>query len=239
MMETPFIIDNDDKGLSIKFKTEANIKLASVENDKERATLKMRYQEVLYVIKAIEYNEPQSFEDIDFVLKTICTLTRKGLLSHLTLNDNEFESIEFEGYFVNKRYPSIRRNKTTGLICDTHAFNCYLRAAYDNDANEQIICQKAVIGNKRLYISKGGIITGEYVEECIIPPSIATKHEYTIQELFEIPVCKIIDKTNVIYVVDHRCPQLKELDKKYVLPVHIDDEVKNKHYNIRKYKKIK
>ena len=35
-MENSFIIDTNDNGLSIKFKTEANIKLASVKNKEKR-----------------------------------------------------------------------------------------------------------------------------------------------------------------------------------------------------------
>lgn len=237
-MENLFIINNDDKGLSIKFKTEANIKLASVENNAQRETLKMKYQEVLHVIKAIEYNEPQNFEDIDFILEVINVLTHSGVLSPLTLSDDEFEQIDFEGYFVNKRYPYIRRSKATGLTYNINAFKCYVRAAYNNESNEQIEYIKDTIGARRLYISKGGIITGSYIEDCVIHSSIVTKHKYSIQEPIKIPVCKIIDKTDVIYVVDHRCPQLKLLAEKYVNPIQVDTEIKNKHYNLRKYKKL-
>lgn len=237
-MENPFIIDVNDNGLSIKFKTEANIKLASVKNKEKRETLKMKYQEVLHVIKAIEYNEPQSFKDVDFILEVISVLTHHGILSPLTLFDDEFESIDFQGYFVNKRYSYIRRSKVTGLTYNTNAFNCFIRAAYDEQENEQMECIKTTIGSRRLYISKGGIITGAYIEDCVIPSSVVAKHEYSVQEPVEIPVCKIIDNREVIYVVDHRCPQLKTLAEKYVNPIQIDIEIKNKHYNLRKYKKL-
>lgn len=237
-MENSFIIDSNDNGLSIKFKTEANIKLASVKNKEKREMLKMKYQEVLHVIKAIEYNEPQSFEDVDFILKVISVLTHHGILSPLSLYDDEFEPIACEGYFVNKRYSYIRRSKATGLIYNTNAFNCFIRAAYNEQENEQIECVKTTIDSRRLYISKGGIITGAYIEDCVIPSSVVAEHEYSVQEPIEIPVCKIIDNKKAIYVVDHRCPQLKLLAKKYVNPIMIDTEIKNKHYNLRKYKKL-
>ena len=237
-MENLFIIDTNDKNLSIKFKTEANIKLASVKNDIQKKDLKIKYQKILHIIKAIEYNDIQTFEDINFILEIINTLNNKGILSNLTLNDNEFESIDFNGYFINKRYPSIRRSKETGLIYNVNAFNCYIRAAYDENNNKQIECSNDIINAKRLYFSKGGIITGEYIEDCIIPSNIVKQHEFFISELIEVPVCKIIDKTDIIYVVDHRCPQLKTLAKTYINPVNVDVNIKNKHYNIRKYKKI-
>ena len=41
-MKNYFIIDTNDNGLSIKFKTEANIKLASVKNKEKREMLKMK-----------------------------------------------------------------------------------------------------------------------------------------------------------------------------------------------------
>lgn len=237
-MENSFIIDNNDKGLSIKFKTEANIKLASVENEAERQYLKLQYQNCLTVIKAIEYTEPQQDEDINFILNTINTLWYKGIFSPLTLDNDEFEKAEYKEHYINKRYPSIYKSKV-GLVYNKKAFDCYLRAIYNHKYSAQIQCASVILhDNRKIYISKGGIITGEFIEDCIIPPTIVVNHNYKVIEPFIIPICKIIDGDDFIFAVDHRCPQLKQLMKEYVVTVQIDTTVKEKHYNIRKYKKI-
>lgn len=238
-MENSFEITSDDKGLSIKFKTEANIKLASVENEKERQFLYMQYKNVLTVVKAIEYTEPQQDEEINFILNTINTLWYKGIFNPLTLDDDEFEKIDYKGFYNNIRYSGICKSKAKLLIYNKKAFNCYLRAVYNhNNATQEQCISVTFYGNKRIYISKGGIITGEFIEDCIIPPIIVAQHKYKILEPFTIPVCEIIDGDDFIFVVDHRCPQLKEMMKQYVVTVDIDVTIKNKHYNLRKYKKL-
>lgn len=237
-MEKTFEITSDDKGLSIKFKTEANIKLASVKNESERQYLKVQYQNCLTVIKAIELTEPQQDEEIDFILNTINTLWYKGIFNPLTLDDDEFEKIDYKGFYANKRYSKIYKSKA-GLIYNRNAFDCFVRAIYNHNNAAQGQCISVTFhGNRKIYISKGGIITGEYIEDCIIPPVTVVQHNYTVIEPFVVPVCEIIDEDNFIFVVDHRCPQLKQLRKEYVVTIQIDDTVKEKHYNLRKYKKL-
>ena len=87
-------------------------------------------------------------------------------------------------------------------------------------------------------ISKGGIITGEYVQQCEIRKDIVERHSFNIQSVVNIPVARIIDGDSVIHVVDHREPKLKVLREFYEVPIYIDETVKNKHYNLRKYTKL-
>ena len=120
-----------------------------------------------------------------------------------------------------------------------NAFSYYYYDYEDNE-NKQIECTNELIhNNHRIYISKGGVITGEYVEKCIIRPDIVDKHSFTIQSIPNIPVCIIFDKDNSIYVVDHREPKLKALQQFYDVPINKDEDITNKHYNLRKYDKIK
>lgn len=242
-MEEVFFVSPNDKGLSILLKREANIILASLDKESnEYLYKKERFEETLSVVRAIEYTEPQSGDEIDFILNTITRIWNIGILSPLTLKENEFLNYkDSKGYFHNIRYNDIYIDtKNINMpICNDNAFNLYIRAAYSHDNKEQIECTNELIHkNHRIYISKGGVITGECIEKCIIRPDIVNRHSFTIQSIPNIPVCIIVDGDNSIYVVDHREPKLKALQQFYEVPISKDETIANKHYNIRKYKKL-
>lgn len=236
-----FFVDANDKGLSITFKREANEILASLDkNSNEYIDKSEKFNEVLRVIKAIESTDPQTEDNIDFILNTINRLWDTGILSPLTLKDDEFyDYTDSNGYRHNNRYFNIYIDKTNN-ICNNNAFNIYVRAVYSHDCNKQVKHNPITLKrNHRLYISKGGVITGEYVEKCIIRPEIVDKHCFTIQSIVNIPVCSIVSDNFVIYCVDHREPKLKILQQFYDIPINKDYNIGSGNYNIRKYKKLK
>nr|DAG95280.1 MAG TPA: hypothetical protein [Crassvirales sp.] len=241
-MEDTFYITAEDKGLSIVFKREANIILASLDKNSNEYKFKYnKFEEVLRVIKAIEYTEPQHDKDVDFILDTINKIWNIGILSPLTLKNDEFNDYNTNGCYKNKRYPYIY-HCGNGKIYNDNAYKLYIRAVYDATINSQIdftptICYPSPF-NKSIFISKGGIITGEYVQQCEIRKDIVERHSFNIQSVVNIPVARIIDGDSVIHVVDHREPKLKVLREFYEVPIYIDETVKNKHYNLRKYIKL-
>lgn len=241
-MEEIFFVNPNDKGLSILLKREANIILASLDKESnEYLYKKERFEETISVVRAIEYTEPQSEDEIDFILNTISRIWNVGILSPLTLKEDEFLNyIDSKGYLRNTRYSNIYIDTKNHMsICNDNAFNLYVRAAYSHDKNQQIECTNEIVyKNHRIYISKGGVITGEYIEKCIIRPDIVNKHSFTIQSIPNIPVCIIVDGYNSIYAVDHREPKLKALQQFYEVPINKDEVIANKHYNLRKYKKL-
>ena len=108
MIDKPFDKDDNDKGLSIILKREANIVLASLEKDDPEYTYKYyHFKEALDVIKAIEKTDPQCDEDINFILNTLNALWNKGILSPLTLKDDEFSSFDVNGIAYNLRFYNI------------------------------------------------------------------------------------------------------------------------------------
>lgn len=242
MWDKPFCFESEDKGLSIILKREANILLASLKKDSPEYNFNYyRFKEALDVVKAIERTEPQCEEDIDSILNIINTIWKKGILSPLTLKDDEFLNYtDSKGYLRNTRYSDIYIDTNINQsICNDNAFNLYIRAAYSHDNKEQIDCTNELVHkNHRIYISKGGVITGEYIEKCIIRLNIVNRHSFTIQSIPNIPVCIIVDGDNSIYVVDHREPKFKALQQFYEVPINKDEVIANKHYNIRKYKKL-
>lgn len=241
-MEEVFFVSPNDKGLSILLKREANIILASLDKESDEYLYKKeRFEETLSVVKAIEYTEPQREDEIDFILNTISRIWNIGILSPLTLKEDEFLNYtDSKGYLRNTRYRDIYTDTNNHMsICNDNAFNLYIRAAYSHDKNQQIECTNEIVyKNHRIYISKGGVITGEYIEKCIIRPDVVNKHSFTIQSIPNIPVCIIVDGDNSIYVVDHREPKLKALQQFYEVPINKDEIIANKHYNLRKYKKL-
>lgn len=242
-MEEVFFSNPNDKGLSIILKREANIVLASLDkNSPDYLYKKERFEETLKVIKSIENTEPQHEDDIQFILDVVNRIWDTGILAPLTLRDDEFSTdIDSNGYKHNLRYYDIYKDtKLKDTICNDNAFNVYIRAAYSHGKNKQIVYSPTSISyNGHVYISKGGIITGEYIDKCIIRQDIVDKHVFTIQSVVKLPVCAIFDNSNCIFIVDHREPKLKILQQFYEIPIYKDDNVANKHYNIRKYKKLK
>lgn len=248
-MEKAFINDINDKGLSLLLKREANIVLASLDKDSfEYLVKKEHFENTLNVIKEIERTDPQDANNIEFIINTLNRIWRVGVLSPLTLKDDEFSIYaDRNGYRHNIRYYNIYiDNDLNNSICNAKACNLFVRAVYDVSINSQIVSKKYILNENiissfptPIYISKGGVITGDYINKYIIRKDIVKKHAFTIQSIVNVPVSKIIDGDITIYIVDHREPKLKVLQQFYDVPIYYDDIIANRHYNIRKYDKLK
>lgn len=243
-MEYPFYTFAEDKGLSIILKREANIILASLDKDSDEYKFKRnRFEEVIRVVRAIEDTEPQRDEDIDFILDSINKIWNVGILSPLTLKNDEFNDYNTNGCYKNKRYPHIYHCGNS-KIYNANAYKLYVRVAYDIATNSQIEYTPHILSDGEshlstpIFISKGGVVTGEFVQQCEIRKDIVERHSFNIQSIVNIPVSKIDDNGFTIYVVDHREPKLKALREFYEVPIFTDEAVKAKHYNLRKYTKL-
>lgn len=236
-----FFITADDLYLSRTFKREANIILASLkENSVEDITTKNKFVRVLNTIQEIERSGANSNEDVNEIIDTIQNILNNGIISPLTLENAEFDFIsDLDGKRYNLRYPDIYMEKSTGRIFNANAFNVYIRAVYSDVLKEQIDAAPAIHRkNRRVYISKGGVITGDYILDCQIRPEVVAKHKFSIQSVVNIPVCLINYKDGSIYAVDHREPKLKALMEFYDCVVGYDDKVAKAKLNIRNYKKL-
>lgn len=237
-MFEPFLIRDEDSGLVIKLIHEANILLASMDKNSPDYEYKYyRLEDSISIMRAIEATEPQQSEDIQFILNTINTIWNKGILSPLTLEDDEFESYSNSNILHNLRYKHIV--KFNGNIYNKNAYKVTVRNSYDHISKCKIENGiESVNFNPCIFISKGGVITGEYIQDCIIRKEVVNKHCFTIQSIINIPVSVIyISGYNHILVVDHREPKLKALQQFYDCPINVDDIIKNCKCNIRNYKK--
>lgn len=234
-----FVMSPNDKGLSIKLKREANIILASLKEDSDEYNYKKaRFEDALSVIRSIEDTNPQNDDEINFIFSTINNIWNNGVLSPLSLDKKEFLDYPDKiGRYHNIRYGHIY--KENDVIYNNNAFNLYVKAAYDHNAKVQLeLIPYIKKGNDFVFISKGGIITGEYIEKCIIRQNYVDKHCFTLQSIVNIPVSKIQDGDGAIYVVDHREPKLKALQQFYDVPINTNELVASFKYNLRKYTKL-
>lgn len=89
--------------------------------------------------------------------------------------------------------------------------------------------------DERIYISRGGIINGDYIHFCYLKNQ---KDFYSIKDPIKLPVSSIEEEKgiNFILFVDHREPKLKALMEFYNVPIEHDCNIK---YNVRTFKKLK
>lgn len=175
---------------------------------------------------------------LDNLHRNLEKLWNTGILSPLTLKDDEFNKIATsDNIYRNKRYPSIF--KLDGRVYRLNAFGGTVRAVYDAVTSEQIRGSiETFTQNIRVYIAKGGIVTGDYFVDTIIRPEVVDRGVYTVQSSINLPVSMILDGELSIYTIDHREPKFKALQEFYYVPIEYDENVKLKKYFIRSYKKL-
>ena len=245
MNEDIFKIAPEDKGLVITYKKEANIKLASIKNITEANNYVAHAIDCIRVLRAIEASEPSSSKEIDAILDDVNTIWRKGILSPLTLKDDEFDLPNADGIRLNTRYPYIYLALNSDKECNSYIYNSNaykitIRHHYD-DVNKIEVAIPNITINKcpQIFINKGGRVTGHFINLCRIRPEIVDKHNYTIQSIINIPASSIYtEEFEYIYTVDHREPKLKVLRDFYEVNDGFYDDVDNAKIDIRKYKKL-
>lgn len=237
-MDKPFIVYDEDRGLVTTLIREANIVLASLDkNSAEYQTNYWRYKDCIDIMRTIERTDPQNNEDIEFIFKTLTTIWNKGILSPLTLKDDEFTETHIKGIYINNRYPDIY--KKDGIIYVKNAFKPYVRHVYNHETTVEIdFNRNKKFESEILYISKGGVITGEYIKDFSIPKKIVDNHVYTIQSIVNVPVSIIQTEGINVMVIDHREPKLKVLMSFYEYQSGTNKVVKELKLNIRNYKKL-
>lgn len=234
-----FTIRSTDGLYTKKCKEEANIYLASLpSNHSNRFQIEKDFEDLLLLANALDKVRAITADHKIEIINKLYRLTKFNVLSPLTLNDDEFTNIG--GSIRNHRFMHIYKVKDT--IYNEWAFNILVRKEYDDEFEIEVKKTPELKEcNHIVYISKGGIITGEYIKDCIIRPEL--KGKFSIQSIPNIPVSAIRYKKedmvyDTFYAVDHREPKLKVLQEFYEVPIYTDEYIKGK-FNIRKYKKLK
>lgn len=234
-----FVIRSTDGLYTKKCKEEANIYLASLpSNHNNRFQIEKDFEDLLLLANTLDKVQAVTTDHKIEIINKLYRLTKFNVLSPLTLNDDEF--INVVGSIRNHRFMHIYKVKDT--IYNEWAFNILVRKEYDDEFEIEVKKTPELKEcNHIVYISKGGIITGEYIKDCIIRPEL--KGKFSIQSIPNIPVSAIRYKKedmvyDTFYAVDHREPKLKVLQEFYEVPIYTDEYIKGK-FNIRKYKKLK
>lgn len=127
-------------------------------------------------------------------------------------------------------------------IFNVLAYTAKVRKFYIKDKNDikevpvgVIIDNDGEIIDERIYISRGGIINGDYIHFCYLKDQ---KSNYSIKDPIKLPVSSIEEKHGVDFIlfVDHREPKLKALMEFYNVQIEHDCNIK---YNVRTFKKLK
>lgn len=181
------------------------------------------------------YNQPvhKQKEIIDIVNK---------LINNYSLTSINLNSLYFSRYYSflyndtinlekNNYYPYILYD---GKYFYDRAYKITINKIYDIDSNEEKYTTPDVIDiNYPIYITKGGVVTGEYIQKCYIKNT----NKFYPREPINLECSRITNYNNInIYTIDARSTKLKVLKEFYDVPININD--KYKHIDIRKFKKL-
>ena len=157
-------------------------------------------------------------------------------------NDTEMHAILAE-YSLPYRFEQQVADAADAIsVYNVLAYAAKVRKFYikkENDIIEapvgKIVQGEGEIIDERIYISRGGIINGDYIRFCYL------KHQtgnYSIKDSIKIPVSSIEEENDVNFIlfVDHREPKLKALMEFYNVTIEHDCNIK---YNVRTFKKLK
>lgn len=178
------------------------------------------------------------------IIKVVDKLVARKPLTSISLDKSEFEQSSFKGYLCHKRNNDIMLNESNGRIFNSMAYGHIVRREYNDQLGEEIPCnggncdaifQLDCAEGKdtiKLFFSKGGIVTGDYIDLCYI----RSTDKYVTRDPVKIPISIISadDDEMIYFVVDWREPKLHALMEFYDCPIHHKD-VK---FNIRSYKKL-
>lgn len=155
--------------------------------------------------------------------------------SPISLDDTEFSSV------TGRHYRAWYIQKDTKGIFNVMAYLSKIRRQYEVQGENKVVeLEKGILDkeeeycDERMYISRGGIINGDYIHKCYL------KHQtdiYSIKDPIKVPVSSIEfkDSPNVLFFVDHREPKLKALMEFYDVTIEHDDNVK---FNVRTFEKL-
>ena len=170
MLGELYKINDNETGFSYVLKREANIILNEIDKNNPTFHYKKEYfDNILNICKAIDEIKPESDDEMKDIIDTINKLYTTGLLSPLTLKDDEFKSIGSFNYQNNIRYPLILKNTEDNKIINNNAYKAKIYNIYDHNLGAKVFENEPdIYYNPVIFINKGGVVTGEYIAICEI-----------------------------------------------------------------------
>lgn len=231
-------IDNEQHGFVQRYVKEANISLNYLKDKGEDITDALEnYRNVLSMIEVINRFNADQFEyDVTKAINTLKTYWDCGTMTPLTLKPDEFNNyynyysyIDGLGYSDNIRCEFIKK----------HGNNIYNFKAYKAEVNkcyimrDDMVCCKCIkteeicYNNPKIYLSAGGVITGNYVRLCKIKDEDVKRGEFTFKGSVTIQVNNIVypDGHEILYT-DIRNKKLNVLRHFYDVQTKFDSSFK-------------
>lgn len=202
-------IDSEQHGFVQRYVKEANISLNYLKDKGEDITDALEnYRNVLSMIEAVNRFNADHFEyDVTKAINTLKTYWDCGTMTPLTLKPDEFNN--YYSYFDKLDYSD---NIRCGFI-KKRGDNIYNFKAYKAEVNkcyvmrEDMVCCKCIKSeyichnNPKIYLSAGGVITGNYVRLCKIKDEDVKRGEFTFKGSVTIQVNNIVypDGHEILY----------------------------------------
>ena len=212
-------IDSEQHGFVQRYVKEANISLNYLKDKGEDITDALEnYRNVLSMIEAIN---------------TLKTYWDCGTMTPLTLKPDEFNNqhnyIDQVGYLDNIRCEFIKKHKDD--IYNFKAYKAEVNKCYI--MRDDMVCCKCIEtkeichNNPKIYLSAGGVITGNYVKLCKIKDEDVKRGEFTFKGSVTIQVNNIVypDGHEILYT-DIRNKKLNVLRHFYDVQTKFDNSFK-------------
>lgn len=206
-------IEKDDSDFMVFLKTELN-KLEKDYGTDYTDTIFNIIVELVYKhnIKTINYTD---------ILNKINRLINNYPITSINL-DNE-----------NNKCIYIAKDEINNKWYYNRAYKIIVDKLYNLTNNEELYLPgKEELFNERIYITRGGVVSGEYINKCYIK-----NLNFYPRDPVTINCSRITNYRDInIYTIDSRSPKLKVLKEFYNVSINIDD--KYKYIDIRKFKKL-
>lgn len=206
-------IEKDNSDFMIFIKTELN-KLEKDYGTEYTDVIFNIIVELVYKhnIKSINYND---------ILNKVNRLVNNYPITSINL-DNE-----------NNKCIYIAKDEINNKWYYNRAYKIIVDKLYNLTNNEELYLPgKEELFNERIYITRGGVVSGEYINKCYIK-----NLNFYPRDPVTINCSRITNYEDInVYTIDSRSPKLKVLKEFYNVSINIDD--KYKYIDIRKFKKL-
>lgn len=235
---------NDKDGAFLAYiKREASF---HIEQFRESSTKEHWYEYYKALIELIIASNNSSaknpYEFISYIIESKDYLKYNIPLLPVNITKKDFEIDNNHILWNHKRSPDLIWNSTHNLndensIYYKHAYKLQIRKTFDF-IKKEVIETDYNESQSIIFISKGGIINGDFINFAYIRTKDYEKGSLRLDLPITIPVCEVffIDKDDyksMIYVVDHREPKLKELMEKYNCPICNNTDIASYKLNLR------
>ena len=243
-----FNINKNDSKVLRMIKTEAKYILENFKGPEEyRENSYVYFSTLCYFLETGAKTETDG--DIEYLELTelIFNHIKEGMpITKISITENDFIKDDKNITLIHKRCKNLKWRSNININNEKTVFyeNAYkldVKKVFDLKEHKTFETDE-ILQQQPIYISKGGIITGEFIDICFIKASEYVDHsDFSIMYPIKIPVSEVyfIDKYGYdqsIFVVDHREPALKNLQTVYNCSLLFDKAMKENKINLRNWK---